>query len=98
MSKFPRGTPSISSLFSDRDQSDYFSYVQFAPVAYIVKLYIELTMAVLISKVVHSSSTERVDDMFSSGNVTSNRTVTNRRTNPWPDMQRPDIQILSFPA
>jgi hypothetical protein len=32
-------------------------YVQFAPLAYIVKLYIELTMAVLISKVVRSGST-----------------------------------------
>jgi hypothetical protein len=50
-------------------------------------------MAVLISKVVRSSSTERVDDMFSSGNVTSNHTVANKRTNPWPAMQQPDIEF-----
>jgi hypothetical protein len=44
------------------------SYVQFAPVAYTVKLNIELTMAELISKVVRSS--QRVD-----GQDTSNPTV-----------------------
>ncbi|PVH97845.1 hypothetical protein DM02DRAFT_504470, partial [Periconia macrospinosa] len=35
---------------------DGYTYVQFAPVAYIIKLNIELNMAVLISKVVRSSS------------------------------------------
>ncbi|KAH7050016.1 hypothetical protein B0J12DRAFT_753268 [Macrophomina phaseolina] len=56
-------------------------YVQFAPVAYIVKLYIELTMAVLISKVVRSSSSaERVDDWYSSGTRTANRTHLTSRT------------------
>lgn len=43
-------------------------------------------MAVLISKVVRSSSVERVDDRSSSGNHTN----VNRRTNPWPDMSRTD--------
>ncbi|KAL5326578.1 hypothetical protein ACEPPN_004265 [Leptodophora sp. 'Broadleaf-Isolate-01'] len=61
-----------------------YDYVQFAPVAYIVKLYIELTMADLISKVVRSGSVERGDGWYSSGNrteshthpTTGNRTVT----------------------
>ena len=47
-------------------------------------------MAVLISKVVRSSSVERVDDRYSSANHTSNHTNVNRRTNAWPDMPRPD--------
>jgi hypothetical protein len=47
-------------------------------------------MAVLISKVVRSSSVERVDDRYSSGNHTSNHTNVNKRTNPWPDMPQPD--------
>lgn len=47
-------------------------------------------MAVLISKVVRSSSTERVDDRVSSGNVTSNHTMANRRSNPWP---QPDSEF-----
>jgi hypothetical protein len=50
-------------------------------------------MAVLISKVVRSSSTERVDDMFSSGIVMSNHTMTNRRANPWPDMPQLDSEF-----
>jgi hypothetical protein len=42
-------------------------------------------MAVLISKVVRSSSAERVDDEYSGGNHTSNPTNVNRRTTlaPW---------------
>ncbi|KAI9930672.1 hypothetical protein MW887_011427 [Aspergillus wentii] len=44
------------------------SYVQFAPLAYIVKLHIELTMAVLISKVVKSSGKERSDEWYPSSN------------------------------
>ena len=47
-------------------------------------------MAVLISKVVRSSSAERVDDGYSSGHHTSNRRNVNRRNNPWPDMPQPD--------
>ncbi|KAH7012786.1 hypothetical protein B0J12DRAFT_747120 [Macrophomina phaseolina] len=57
-----------------------YHYVQFAPIAYIVKLHIELTMAVLISKVVRSSSAERVDDWYSSGHHTANRTELTNRT------------------
>ena len=48
-------------------------------------------MAVLISKVVRSSSLERVDDGNSSGHHTSNLTNVNRRTNPWSDTPQPDI-------
>ncbi|KAH7408861.1 hypothetical protein BKA64DRAFT_618559 [Cadophora sp. MPI-SDFR-AT-0126] len=60
-----------------------YDYVQFAPVAYIIKLHIELTMAVLISKVVRDNNAERVDDGYSSGHHTSNRTNVNRSTNPY---------------
>lgn len=49
------------------------SYVQFAPVAYIVKLNVELTMAVLISKVVRSGNHHRHDEEYSSGHNTSKR-------------------------
>jgi len=49
-----------------------YDYVQFSPVAYIVKLNIELTMAELISKVVRSA--HRVDDQSSSTNRASNGT------------------------
>ncbi|KAH7021705.1 hypothetical protein B0J12DRAFT_733321 [Macrophomina phaseolina] len=49
-------------------------YVQFAPVVYIIKLYIELVMAVLISKVVRSNSPERVDISYSGGTYTTNHT------------------------
>ncbi|KAJ6442351.1 hypothetical protein O9K51_05909 [Purpureocillium lavendulum] len=38
---------------------DPYLYVQFAPVAYMVKLYIELTMASLIAKIVKSGTTDR---------------------------------------
>ncbi|EMD93177.1 hypothetical protein COCC4DRAFT_151123 [Bipolaris maydis ATCC 48331] len=48
---------------------DGYTYVQFAPVAYIVKLNIELSMAVMISKVVRSSS-DRRDDRYAEGNHT----------------------------
>ncbi|KAF9768575.1 hypothetical protein IL306_014093 [Fusarium sp. DS 682] len=41
-------------------------YVQFAPLAYIVKLYIELLMANLISKVVRSSSRSQGEGWYSS--------------------------------
>jgi hypothetical protein len=40
---------------------DSHSYVQFAPIAYIVKLHIELNNAILISKIVRGSS-HRVDN------------------------------------
>lgn len=51
-----------------------FSYVQFAPVAYTVKLNIELSMADLISKVVRSSYRDH------SGNFDSNRSSDNTHT------------------
>ncbi|KAE9379565.1 hypothetical protein N431DRAFT_553735 [Stipitochalara longipes BDJ] len=60
-----------------------FDYVQFAPVAYIVKLHIELTMAVLISKVVRGNSSQRVDDGSSSGHHKSNRTKVKATTDPY---------------
>ncbi|KAJ5092488.1 hypothetical protein NUU61_007358 [Penicillium alfredii] len=44
-------------------------YVQFAPVAYIIKLNIELTMAVLISKVVRSSCNNPPEDWYSSNHI-----------------------------
>ncbi|KAI5456073.1 hypothetical protein BGZ63DRAFT_436110 [Mariannaea sp. PMI_226] len=47
-------------------------YVQFAPVAYIVKLYIELMMAVLISKVVKSGASGRGDGRYGSSGHKSN--------------------------
>jgi hypothetical protein len=50
-------------------------------------------MAVLISKVGRNNSTERVDDRFSSGNITFNHTMANRRSNPWPDMPQPDSEF-----
>jgi hypothetical protein len=50
-------------------------YVQFAPLAYIVKLYIELLMASLISKVVRSGAAERGDGWHSSSR-------TNNKSNP----------------
>ncbi|EMD62762.1 hypothetical protein COCSADRAFT_37689 [Bipolaris sorokiniana ND90Pr] len=59
---------------------DGYSYVQFAPVAYIVKLNIELSIAVLISKVMRSSSDKR-DGRYAEGNHTLNSThITNRST------------------
>ncbi|KAF2181900.1 hypothetical protein K469DRAFT_740448 [Zopfia rhizophila CBS 207.26] len=63
-----------------------YDYVQFAPVAYIIKLNIELTMAILISKVVRSSA-DRAEDWYSKGNHTSNGTQLTSRTaagNPTP--------------
>jgi len=42
--------------------ADDCSYIQFAPVAYIVKLNIELTMAELISKIVRSSQKPDIKD------------------------------------
>ncbi|PVH90577.1 hypothetical protein DM02DRAFT_505914, partial [Periconia macrospinosa] len=48
-----------------------YDYVQFAPVAYIIKLHIELNMAVLISKVVRSSS-DRSGDWYSHEHNVSN--------------------------
>ena len=60
--------------------TSFISYVQFAPVAYIVKLNIELSMAVLISKVVRSSS-DRREDRYAEGNHTLHGThLTNRST------------------
>ncbi|KAH7353183.1 hypothetical protein BKA66DRAFT_516250 [Pyrenochaeta sp. MPI-SDFR-AT-0127] len=67
---------------------DGYAYVQFAPVAYIIKLNIELTMAVLISKVVRSSS-DRKDEWYSKENRTPNGThLTNRSTTGAPMPQR----------
>ncbi|KAH6610506.1 hypothetical protein Trco_000526 [Trichoderma cornu-damae] len=40
---------------------DHYLYIQFAPLAYIVKLYIELLMAILISKIVRSNTNRRPD-------------------------------------
>ncbi|CZR67123.1 uncharacterized protein PAC_17022 [Phialocephala subalpina] len=62
-----------------------YDYVQFAPVAYIVKLYIELTMADLISKVVRSGSAQRGDEWYSGGNHTSSRTHPKPTTITQPD-------------
>ncbi|KAH6988292.1 hypothetical protein BKA56DRAFT_613008 [Ilyonectria sp. MPI-CAGE-AT-0026] len=55
-------------------------YVQFAPLAYIVKLYIELLMANLISKVVRSGAAGRGDGWHGSSSHKSNPTnyVTSR--------------------
>ncbi|KAH7123145.1 hypothetical protein EDB81DRAFT_872694 [Dactylonectria macrodidyma] len=55
-------------------------YVQFAPLAYIIKLYIELLMANLISKVVRSGAAERGDGWYASSSHKSNPTnyVTSR--------------------
>jgi hypothetical protein len=84
--KIPRH--SYCQIYPCRPRTDFviFSYVQFAPVAYIVKLQIELIMADLISKVVRSGSAERVDDWYSSGNHTSNRTRPNGRSGAGPAM------------
>lgn len=48
--------------------------MQFAPLAYIVKLYIELMMASLISKVVRSSETSRGEGWYSNSKERSNPT------------------------
>lgn len=61
---------------SPTDADDHSSYVQFAPVAYTVKLNIELTMAVLISKVVRS--VHRVDNQDSSTNYAANTHLNSR--------------------
>ncbi|RYP91166.1 hypothetical protein DL770_002728 [Monosporascus sp. CRB-9-2] len=53
---------------------DPYLYVQFAPLAYIVKLYIELLMAVLISKVVRSGAAGRRDGWYGSSGHKSNPT------------------------
>ncbi|RYP13323.1 hypothetical protein DL765_006913 [Monosporascus sp. GIB2] len=53
---------------------DPYLYVQFAPLAYIVKLHIELIMAVLISKVVRSGSAGRGDGWYGSSGHKSNPT------------------------
>ncbi|RSL95309.1 hypothetical protein CEP52_012136 [Fusarium oligoseptatum] len=49
-------------------------YVQFAPVAYIIKLYIELLMASLISKVVRSNENGRGEGWYSNSRERSNPT------------------------
>ncbi|KAL4867206.1 hypothetical protein BDV12DRAFT_198414 [Aspergillus spectabilis] len=51
---------------------DQFAYVQFSPVTYTIKLYLELRMAQLISKVVRRSM-NRVDDSSTSQHLSSNR-------------------------
>ncbi|KAH7080026.1 hypothetical protein BKA63DRAFT_590349 [Paraphoma chrysanthemicola] len=67
---------------------DGYAYVQFAPVAYIIKLNIELTMAVLISKVVRGSS-DRNGESYSMENDTANGThQKNRSTTTAPMPQR----------
>ncbi|KAI3573988.1 hypothetical protein IWW34DRAFT_706362 [Fusarium oxysporum f. sp. albedinis] len=53
---------------------DPYLYVQFAPLAYIVKLYIELLMANLISKVVRSGAAGRGDGHRGSSSHKSNPT------------------------
>ncbi|RYP72036.1 hypothetical protein DL769_004523 [Monosporascus sp. CRB-8-3] len=53
---------------------DPYLYVQFAPLAYIVKLHIELLMAVLISKVVRSGAAGRGDGWYGSSGQKSNPT------------------------
>ncbi|KAF4460977.1 hypothetical protein FALBO_12231 [Fusarium albosuccineum] len=53
---------------------DPYLYVQFAPLAYIVKLYIELMMANLISKVVRSSSARHQEGWYTSSKDKSNPT------------------------
>ncbi|GAM44017.1 hypothetical protein TCE0_060f19300 [Talaromyces pinophilus] len=80
---------------------DSYIYVQFAPVAYIVKLNIELTMAVLISKVVRSSSRDRQhEEAYSSSNNLSRRRTqhacradTNHRDSLFPSATRMDTLI-----
>ncbi|KAM6513808.1 hypothetical protein FALCPG4_015021 [Fusarium falciforme] len=59
---------------------DPYLYVQFAPLAYIVKLYIELLMANLISKVVRSGAAGQGDGYHGSSSHKSNPTnyVTSR--------------------
>ncbi|KAK0622656.1 hypothetical protein B0T14DRAFT_475756 [Immersiella caudata] len=58
-------------------------YLQFAPVAYIVKLHIELSNASLIAKVVRSSSTRpQVGMDASSGHNTKSHTKTDDAINP----------------
>ncbi|KAH7025247.1 uncharacterized protein B0I36DRAFT_250853, partial [Microdochium trichocladiopsis] len=49
-------------------------YVQFAPLAYIAKLYIELVMVNLISKVVRSGAAEQGDGRYGSSSHKSNPT------------------------
>ncbi|KAH7111882.1 hypothetical protein B0J11DRAFT_191543 [Dendryphion nanum] len=56
-----------------------YDYVQFAPIAYIIKLHIELTMAALISKVVRSSS-DGAGKWYSHENRTPNGTHLTNRT------------------
>ncbi|KAM0540957.1 hypothetical protein ACHAPJ_013442 [Fusarium lateritium] len=53
---------------------DPYLYVQFAPLAYIVKLYIELLMANLISKVVRGGSRSQGEGWYSSSKDKSNPT------------------------
>ncbi|EWY81282.1 hypothetical protein FOYG_15558 [Fusarium oxysporum NRRL 32931] len=53
---------------------DPYLYVQFAPLAYIVKLYIELLMANLISKVVRGNSRSQGEGWYSSSRDKSNPT------------------------
>jgi hypothetical protein len=52
-----------------------YRYVQFAPLAYMVKLYIELMMANLISKVVKSGTHSRSEGWYSSSRGRSNPTA-----------------------
>ncbi|EWY84383.1 hypothetical protein FOYG_11843 [Fusarium oxysporum NRRL 32931] len=54
---------------------DPYLYVQFAPLAYMVKLYIELMMANLISKVVKSGTHSRSEGWYSSSRDKSNSTA-----------------------
>ncbi|KAK0716373.1 hypothetical protein B0H67DRAFT_601572 [Lasiosphaeris hirsuta] len=66
--------------------SNSYLYVQFAPLAYIVKLYIEITIAILISKVARSGATSKDDGHyarkstnFNPSRATSSVTITGGR-------------------
>jgi hypothetical protein len=51
-----------------------FSYIQFAPIAYTFKLHIELTMAELISKIVHTANRGNFGTTIGN-NATSNTNI-----------------------
>ncbi|KAF5007911.1 hypothetical protein FDECE_5826 [Fusarium decemcellulare] len=74
-----------------------FIYVQFAPLAYTAKLYIELLMANLISKVVRSTATGRNEGWYSSSRDKSNPTnyVTSRVAVSGPNGTRRGDTIMS---
>ncbi|KAJ3549087.1 hypothetical protein NM208_g687 [Fusarium decemcellulare] len=73
---------------------DPYLYVQFAPVAYIIKLHIELLMANLISKVVRSSTSSR-GDWYSSSRSNPTNYVTSRVHVTSGAMPRPGSNLFS---